>query len=560
MNHRRVSSSIENINACNDNSNGIPTTLPLHHSKHNKSKIISSSYRTNHQRNRSNSKRSRHLYHKIICCSSFMILLSVHLYLCYSISHNNEQEHNNILPTTTTTQKIHDDNKAKVESELFEPPIYLTLEEARERNKISPLLPLEYYNTTQDTIDISNILNSSSHHVFEKPPLLSILQPIDLEYYTVRINTYHRNEQLLESLNHHSKCEGVIQIQVIWCDSDNDPPPEIKNHSSGKVMIEYHEINSLNERFNILSPQMLKTKGILSIDDDVLRPCDAIDAGFFKWTKFPQYMVGFDTRLHNSKGKENEWSYGPLSVSQQQNLYSISLTRYAFLHADYMNLYYHGYIPTTAIHSISSSSTPTQHNNDNYKNKILSSTIFNLISKEFNCEDIAMSYLISSLTEGETPLLADYWATKTQFKLYTPTMISKTDSHKGIRDVCVDTFAEELGLKETKKKIINEIDGESEYDLQQQVKVYPLKTAERHFQNKRTLTHFGREITPKENNYLELIATREQALRKKINSWKTKGSYERYFDKVMNDLAKEPREKGLMKNTKEWKKKWKKGK
>jgi hypothetical protein len=123
---------------------------------------------------------------------------------------------------------------------------------------------------------------------------LEPLRPIDVDQYTIRINTWQRPEQLLLSVDHHASCPGVAQIQVVWCDKEEEPPAELYNYTN--VIIERHEVNSLNERFNILSPT--PTLGILSIDDDVLRPCEAIDAGFFKWTRSPDRMIGFDARVH----------------------------------------------------------------------------------------------------------------------------------------------------------------------------------------------------------------------------------------------------------------------
>lgn len=123
------------------------------------------------------------------------------------------------------------------------------------------------------------------------------LQPLkeqDSNQYTIRINTWQRNEQLLVSVDWHSQCPGVAQIQIVWCDKENDPPSELLEYE--KVVIERHDVNTLNERFNILHPT--PTLGILSIDDDVLRPCESIDAGFFLWTQSPDRMVGFDGRLH----------------------------------------------------------------------------------------------------------------------------------------------------------------------------------------------------------------------------------------------------------------------
>ncbi len=123
---------------------------------------------------------------------------------------------------------------------------------------------------------------------------LQPLQEKDWNQYTIRINTWRRPEQLIVSVDWYSRCPGVAQIQIIWCDDEHEPPLELLEYD--KAIIERHEVNTLNERFNILATP--PTLGILSIDDDVLRPCEAIDAGFFKWTESPDRMVGFDGRLH----------------------------------------------------------------------------------------------------------------------------------------------------------------------------------------------------------------------------------------------------------------------
>lgn len=111
-----------------------------------------------------------------------------------------------------------------------------------------------------------------------QPIAVTPLRDVDLELYTIRINTWQRVEQLLVSIEHHSTCPGVAQIQVVWCE-ETDPPDELVSFE--KVVVERHSVNSLNERFHIL--QEAPTYGILSMDDDVLRPCEAIDSGKFAY-------------------------------------------------------------------------------------------------------------------------------------------------------------------------------------------------------------------------------------------------------------------------------------
>ena len=130
---------------------------------------------------------------------------------------------------------------------------------------------------------------------------LTPLRPVDREFYTIRLNTWHRHKQLIASIKHHSMCEGVAQIQVIWKESGDPPKRVLKNP---KVVIEKHTENKLNERFNILIPT--PTLGILSIDDDVLYSCEAVDMAFHAWTKSPARQVGFDRRRHKVKS-DGRW-------------------------------------------------------------------------------------------------------------------------------------------------------------------------------------------------------------------------------------------------------------
>lgn len=245
------------------------------------------------------------------------------------------------------------------------------------------------------------------------------LRAIDREKYTIRINTWRRPKQLIQSVKHHATCPGAKEIQVVWCDKENEPPTELLEMpgTDTKVVIERHEANSLNERFNIIEPT--PTLGILSIDDDVLRPCDAIDSGFFKWVKSPHRMVGFDARTH-VENDDGSWQYGYLSTTKEENMYSLALTRYCFIHRDYMNRYMSD----------------------------LPATILDTVATKFNCEDIAMSLMISSLTEGRPPLLADFWAMNSQVKMDVDSGISGTGTHKKFRDGCLNNFAQMFGLKD----------------------------------------------------------------------------------------------------------------
>ena len=272
-------------------------------------------------------------------------------------------------------------------------------------------------NLIQDTGSLSISTLKSEKGVLI-PPVTTPLREVDLELYTIRINTWKRLEQLMVSIEHHATCPGVAQIQVVWCE-EQDPPQDLLRFP--RVVVERHTVNALNERFHIL--EETPTMGILSMDDDVLRPCEAIDSGFFKWTQNPHRMVGFDARTH-VVDDTGMWKYGYMSTTEKSNQYSLSLPRYCFIHRDYLHSY-------------------MTH---------LPRPIFQHVAENFNCEDIAMSFWISHLTDGRPPLLADIWAMKSMIKLYSPERISGTHNHKELRDACVDSFAQQLGLKGKLKK------------------------------------------------------------------------------------------------------------
>jgi len=368
---------------------------------------------------------------------------------------------------------------------------------------------------------------------------------IDTSQYTIRMNTWNRNEQLLLSINHHAKCEGVAEIQIIWCDTQNDPPDSILHHPSGKVKIERHHVNSLNERFKIVLDT--PTVAILSLDDDVLRPCEALDAAFVRWMRHPERMVGFDVRTHvvesnndhgdgmknsnnnNNNNKESNtktegaatatgttnWKYGYLSTTEKSNSYSLTLPRASFLHKDYLDLY------------IMAMPRP----------------IYLYVAQHFECEDIAMSFFVSSLTGGRPPLITDYWAVKSMVKLYSEKKISGGKDHKSARDKCVDHFAQLLGVKE---------DGEWG----------PLQTADLiHYDEDRM---FGYGAEPEDWDDIDELSMSSGRLEEFVLSMKelkVKSNKDqlKWLTRKKTETMKEAKKVGMIEKTEEWEERWKSG-
>jgi hypothetical protein len=410
----------------------------------------------------------------------------------------------------------------------------------------------------QHNIDVEDTyskmtLHEAHSHKLTPFPLLANNNNIDTSQYTIRMNTWHRNEQLLLSVNHHAQCTGVAEIQIIWCDTQTDPPDNIVQHPSGKVKIERHGINSLNERFKIILDT--PTLAILSLDDDVLRPCEALDAAFIRWVRHPERMVGFDVRTHvvesnnrNSGGSSSSsssssnkaidenhnrniiiinnnntnWKYGYMSTTEKSNSYSLTLPRASFLHKDYLDLY------------IMAMPRP----------------IYLYVAQHFECEDIAMSFFVSSLTGGKPPLITDYWAVKSMVKLYSETKISGGKDHKSARDKCVDHFAELLGVKEggewgplQKGELVHD-DGSSS--------------------SSRDRIMFGYGAEPEDWDTIDESLLSSTRLKELVGTMKvlTTKSYNdqlKWLKGKKYETMKEAKKVGMIENTDEWEERWKSG-
>lgn len=235
----------------------------------------------------------------------------------------------------------------------------------------------------------------------------STLRPIDREFFTVRLISWKREKQLRFSVEHHLSCPGVAEVQVVWSRLQGEPP-EWLLESGAKV--EVRDVNNLNERFRLVEEP--PTRGIFHVDDDVIRPCLALDEGFFRWTTSPDRMVGFEPRVHRKKSGRLDYR-----ESGAGKPYSIVLTKAAFLHRDYMVSYFED----------------------------MPDAIRDFVATNMNCEDIAMSLWVTSST-NQAPRVAAEWAIRTVQELPADGAISGNGGHRGMRDDCLNRFAEILGI------------------------------------------------------------------------------------------------------------------
>lgn len=126
-------------------------------------------------------------------------------------------------------------------------------------------------------------------------------------------------------------------------------------------------MDSLNNRFKPLSGP--HTDAILSVDDDMLIPCDDLNLAFEVWRASPRSLVGYMPRIH-LRQQDGKLVYRCWWRVWWHGVYSIILTKAAIMHHDFFNL---------------------------YTNK-MPQGIRDLVDERRNCEDIAMQFLIANET------------------------------------------------------------------------------------------------------------------------------------------------------------------
>ncbi|XP_027110421.1 glycosyltransferase family 64 protein C4-like [Coffea eugenioides] len=255
------------------------------------------------------------------------------------------------------------------------------------------------------------------------PDLSSSISVPNRGSYTVLINTWKRNSLLKQSVAHYASCSGTDAIHVIWSESD-PPSDQLRAHLKNIVLkksqtahkpnfrFDLNEEDNLNNRFKPISD--LRTDAIFSVDDDVIVPCRTLDFSFTVWQSAPHTMVGFVPRMHWLDEEKNgmaHYKYGGWWSVWWMGTYSMVLTKAAFFHQKYLDL---------------------------YTNKMPSS-IHDYVMRERNCEDIAMSLLVANATD--TPPI---WVKGKIYEIGS-SGISSLNGHSDKRNKCLNDFVSLYG-------------------------------------------------------------------------------------------------------------------
>lgn len=150
-----------------------------------------------------------------------------------------------------------------------------------------------------------------------------------------RVNTFRRNDLLRVFLDYYKQCPQVKEVQVVWSDTASSPPMDwLAGLPAGKVAFEVHKENSLNNRFRAILP--VSTEAVLSIDDDVIVPCEQLQFLYETWLSNPRVLVGYSPRMYAYHTDSGLLRYLNWQFTWWNGAYAIMLTKVCMLHRDYL--------------------------------------------------------------------------------------------------------------------------------------------------------------------------------------------------------------------------------
>lgn len=234
---------------------------------------------------------------------------------------------------------------------------------------------------------------------------------------TIRVNTFKRLDLLevfvdyylgkAESGRHSKKnCDFVKQIQVVWSDKSKLPPKDWveKYGQDGKRLVfEIHENDSLNNRF--LPKVSIETEAVLSIDDDLIIPCDTLAENLHVWRSFDKTLVGFSPRIYAYDVLSGALKYLRWQHTWWSGFYSIMLTKASYIHRGYFELF----------------------------SKLVPKDFLDYVDQVRNCEDIAMAHVVSMHSKS-----APVWVGGEVYEIGSTGGISSNSNHFSDRGMCLE--------------------------------------------------------------------------------------------------------------------------
>ena len=208
---------------------------------------------------------------------------------------------------------------------------------------IGSLMTWWYGLTKQQHCDTINV-----HRFLQKGPIKqNEREIIDEDQFTILINTWRRNECLIDSVEHYLRCPAVAQIRIIWSDPIKHPPGRLvairRKLGGDRLVFDEYGDDKLTNRFKWNDDW--RTEGIFQTDDDIKFSCDLITNTFKLWRAVPDHLIGFAPRIpladYRVRGRQSpkrafyEWDRA-FTECQYELLFQ---TLGGFIHRKYYALY-----------------------------------------------------------------------------------------------------------------------------------------------------------------------------------------------------------------------------
>ncbi|KAI5479115.1 glycosyltransferase family 64 protein [Pseudohyphozyma bogoriensis] len=225
----------------------------------------------------------------------------------------------------------------------------------------------------------------------------------------ISVNNAERLGHVAELIRHYWTSEKLDMVYITWHNPSLVVPKKLKTMvAAGKLVILRQSTDSLSNRFNPI--RGLRTEAVFIADDDIFITTKDIDFAFEVWEARRESIVGFYPRIH---GYDSDGSVF-YAMAGKHHKYSMILTKAMMISAVHLHAY----------------------------TCVLAPEVHRFVDMGTNCEDIAMNFMVSGLTNA-APVCVDV------------TVLSDFGTHTGIsnsygdrdvfaarRDACVANLIE----------------------------------------------------------------------------------------------------------------------
>lgn len=236
--------------------------------------------------------------------------------------------------------------------------------------------------------------------------------------YTIVIKSFKPREVTLRKIvEHYGYCPGVSEIVVSWNEEESKAARPEGLHAAVPIRIRKETDNTYNVKFR--PDNLIKTRAVLLLDDDLLIRCSDIEYAFSEWRRYPNALVGFQPRLISRDDMGNAMYFSE-GQSMRRGKYNAVLTSSLFLDGEkYFNAYW------------------STSNEEARK----------IVDEVRNCDDLLMNFVAADSNIANATKMISHVRARRRMDIswMTKVGISRNGNHIPIRLKCINRFSELFG-------------------------------------------------------------------------------------------------------------------